>query len=86
MLAVPTIGVTQPASSTYTAQTATCPAASVGENANNMRAAIMPTGKKRSISGGGGSGGSINGRTTSDAARTASTTTDPTLKNRTIVE
>lgn len=44
-----------------------------------MRAAIIPTGKNKSISGGGGSGGSINGRTTMNAARPASTTTDPKL-------
>lgn len=44
-----------------------------------MRAAIIPTGKNKSISGGGGSGGSINGRTTMNAARHASTTTDPKL-------
>ncbi|KAJ6945307.1 hypothetical protein NC651_000376 [Populus alba x Populus x berolinensis] len=35
-----------------------------------MRAAIIPTGKNRSINGGGGSGGNISGNTTIDAAKT----------------
>ncbi|KAH0981879.1 hypothetical protein GBA52_009056 [Prunus armeniaca] len=44
-----------------------------------MRAAIMPMGKNKSISGGGGSGGSNNGRTTMNNARPANTRTDPKL-------
>ncbi|KAL6288821.1 hypothetical protein ACE6H2_006331 [Prunus campanulata] len=44
-----------------------------------MRAAIMPTGKNKSINGGGGSGGSNNGRTTMNNARPANTRTEPKL-------
>ncbi|KAM1027116.1 hypothetical protein ACFX2A_040921 [Malus domestica] len=63
-----------------------CPASGpAGEKARNKRAAIMPTGKNKSINGGGGSGGSINGRTTKNNARHASTRADPKLIHCTII-
>lgn len=60
-------------------------AASDGEKAKNIRAAIIPTGKNRSISGGGGSGGNNNGNTAIDAAKAVNITTLTGLKHRTIV-
>ena len=63
----------------------TFPAASAGENANNIRAAMIPTGKNRNTNGGGGSGGNINGSNTIDAARAASTRIETKLKHRTII-
>jgi len=50
-----------------------------------MRAAIIPTGKNKSINGGGGSGGNINGNTAIDAAKTVSIKTLTMLKHCTIV-
>ncbi|KAI6675987.1 hypothetical protein NL676_036783 [Syzygium grande] len=52
-------------------------AVAAGEKAKNKRAAMMPTGKRRSISGGGGRGGNTRGSTTMNAARAASTRTVP---------
>ncbi|KAL3599608.1 hypothetical protein D5086_007526 [Populus alba] len=60
-------------------------AASEGEKAKNIRAAIIPTGKNRNISGGGGSGGNNNGNTAIDAAKAVNKTTLAVLKHRTIV-
>ncbi|KAL5159583.1 hypothetical protein HKD37_15G043879 [Glycine soja] len=57
-----------------------------GTNASNISAAIMPTGKKRRISGGGGSGsgGNISGSTTIDAATATRIRIDTALKNCTM--
>ena len=57
----------------------------MGEKAKNMRATMIPTGNNKSISGGGGNGGNIGGNTTMEAARAASTKTEPKLKNRTML-
>lgn len=69
----------------HIAQTTAFLFTSVGEKAKNMRAAIIPTGKKRSINGGGGSGGNNNGSNTIDAASPASTKPRPKLKQFTIL-
>ena len=55
-----------------------------GEKARSISAAMIPTGKNSSIIGGGGNDGKINGKTTIDAARTASSTKEPTLGTRLI--
>ena len=57
----------------------------MGEKAKNMRATMIPTGNNKSISGGGGNGGNIGGNTTMEAAKAASTRTEPKLKNRTML-
>ena len=59
-------------------------AAEGGEKASIMSAAISPTGKNSSTSGGGGRGGSISGRTTIDAASAASAIT-PTAPRHLII-
>ena len=64
----------------YTVWTTTFPTASAGENAKNMSAAMIPTGKNRSIKGGGGSGGNINGRNTIEAVNAASNSNPPMPK------
>ncbi|KAH1210610.1 hypothetical protein GmHk_15G044877 [Glycine max] len=55
-----------------------------GTNASNISAVIMPTGKKRRISGGGGRGGNISGSTTIDAATATRIRIDTALKNCTM--